>query len=249
MTEKYEVGTKHLTNDGYLVEIVDKIDYTKRRIKFENEYEVEVFVQAINSGKIKNPYHPSVYNVGYYGVGDYKAQVDGKQTPEYKTWNHMLERCYDKKYQEKYPTYIGTKVCEEWINFQAFAKWYEENYTRVVGEQFHLDKDLLQQNIENKAYSPETCVFLPKSVNLFLSHKYSNNTSGFVGVHWDKANKKWRASINLFEENKLKHLGRFPTPEQASEIYQQSRIIEAEKVKDYLRSLNYLPEHIIQLVK
>ena len=247
--EKYGVGAKHITNEGYEIEVVEKLENDKRRVIFEDGYEVIVFIHHIKTGKIKNPYHPSVCGVGYFGVGEYKAKIDGKPTPEYGTWNNMIQRCYDKKYQENHPTYKGTIVCEEWLNFQNFSKWYEDNYPKIEGVNFDLDKDLLQEGVENKVYSPETCVFLPKSVNLFLSHKYSNNTSGFVGVYWDIANKKWRAQINLFGEGKRKNLGLFTTPEEASLVYQKAREIEAEKVKSYLRGLDYLPEHIIQLVK
>ena len=38
----------------------------------------------------------------------------------------------------------------------------------------HLDKDLLVCN--NKVYSPETCVFVPREINQFLTK--SNNSRG-----------------------------------------------------------------------
>ena len=249
MANKYGVGTKHITNEGYEVEIIEKIDYKKRIIKFKNGYEVEVPICSIATRRIKNPYHPSVYGVGCFGVGDYNARIREKITPEYTIWIGMLERCYNKYKQEKYISYVGTIVCYEWHNFQNFAKWYNDNYPRIEGIKFQLDKDLLQDGIENKVYSSSTCVFLPKRVNLFLANKQSSNTSGFVGVHLDKVNRKWAAHVSLFGEGKIKHLGRFPTPESAHEAYQSARTIESEKVKSYLRSLNYLSEEVIQLVK
>ena len=50
---------------------------------FDNGYEVEVFIQAIRIGEIKNPYHLSVYGVGYFGVGEYKGNINRRNTPEY----------------------------------------------------------------------------------------------------------------------------------------------------------------------
>lgn len=248
--EKYGIGKRFTTNEGYEVEIVEKLENAKRRIKFENGYEIEVFVYPIRIGAIKNPYHPSSRGVGYLGVGEYKADINGKRTLEYSTWTSMLNRCYDEKYQEKCPTYKSVAVCKEWMNFQNFAKWYEDNYPKIEDIKFHLDKDLLQENIKNKIYSPDTCTFLPHNVNLFLDNKQSNNTSGYIGVSWFKRDKKWEAQINLFgEERKQKHLGLFTTPEQASESYQEARGIESEKVKNYLRSLNYLSEEVINLIK
>lgn len=41
------------------------------------------------------------------------------------------------------------------------------------------------------------------------------NSSGYIGVHLDKRTGKWRAGINI--NNRLKNLGSFDTPEEASE--------------------------------
>ena len=249
MAEKFGVGTKHITNEGYEIEIVEKIDYNRRRIRFENGYEFTTNCSNINEGRIKNPYHPSVFGVGYLGGGDYRTNINNKDTLEYTVWHSMIKRCYSNKCQEKRPTYKGITVCEKWLNFQNFAKWYEDNYPKIHNVKFSLDKDLLQEVIENKIYSPTTCIFLPHNVNSFLANKQLNNTSGYVGVGWYKSSKKWVAKISLFGEDKLKHLGYFSTSESAYEVYKQARAIESEKVKSYLRSLNYLPEEIIQLVK
>lgn len=166
----------------------------------------------------------------------------------YYVWADIVKRCYSKKKQIKNPSYVGTSMCDEWMDFKVFSDFYKNNLPNINNIDFNLDKDLLQQNIKNKIYSPETCVFLPKSVNTFLANKYSNNTSGYTGVRWRKDKNKWQASIGT-KEIKTKHLGYFKNIEEASMAYQSARAIEAEKVKSYLRSLNYLPEHIIQLVK
>jgi len=48
--------------------------------------------------------------------------------------------------------------------------------------------------------------------------KYSNNKSGFKGVHLQKSSGKWQAKAQA-ENGKQKHLGYFPTPEAASAAY------------------------------
>ena len=58
--------------------------------------------------------------------------------------------------------------------------------------------------------------------NSRCSLKQSNNTSGYPGVYWNKANKKWKAQITI--NGKKKHLGYFDSPEVAYEAYLQGKI-------------------------
>ena len=58
---------------------------------------------------------------------------------------------------------MDCSVYEGWHNFQNFAKWYEDNYYEIEEEQMHLDKDILVKG--NKVYSPDTCVFVPETIN------------------------------------------------------------------------------------
>ena len=59
--------------------------------------------------------------------------------PAYSTWASMLNRCYNPKYKEKHPTYVGVTCCEEWLLFTNFDKWFKDNYIKG----YQLDKDLL----------------------------------------------------------------------------------------------------------
>ena len=49
-------------------------------------------------GKVKCPYEPRIYGKGYIGEGKYKSYENGKLSRCYRTWEHMLQRCYDNKY-------------------------------------------------------------------------------------------------------------------------------------------------------
>ena len=53
------------------------------------------------------------------------------------------------------------------------------------------------------------------------STPHKNNTSGFLGVIWQKPNKKWLAQIRI--NGKRKHLGLFNTSEDASEAYKTAK--------------------------
>lgn len=62
-----------------------------------------------------------------YGVGindaNYKVQPFDKNCPYYQTWYGILSRCYSKHKQKRQPTYIGCRVCYEWLTFSNFKVW------------------------------------------------------------------------------------------------------------------------------
>ena len=79
------------------------------------------------------------------GIGKYKPWVNGVITTQYNAWRNMLMRCYDEKNFLKQPTYEDCTVCEEWHNFQNFAKWYDDNYYEVEGNSTQIYKPLLTE--------------------------------------------------------------------------------------------------------
>ncbi len=123
----------------------------------------------IKGGKIKDPLFPSVYGLGFIGVGDYKSRVGGIKTAQYRAWSCMMARCYGESTQKRQPTYKGCTVCEEWHDFQVFSKWFDENYV----DGYQLDKDIKAKG--NKIYSPENCCFVSQAVNVSsaTSKKYT----------------------------------------------------------------------------
>ena len=114
--------------------------------------------------------------------------VNGKRKlvwrcPYYKRWHCMLERCYSEKYQEKYPTYKGCTVCDEWLTFSNFKKWMELQ----AWEGRTLDKDFLIEG--NKIYSPTTCVFLPQKLNKFINTRAKVRGQYPLGVRYSEKHK------------------------------------------------------------
>lgn len=199
---------------------------------------------------MNDKYTPTVYGVGYMGIGEYKSKDNlGKIEKCYDCWKGMLRRCYSEEYLRKQPTYRNATVSEQWWCYQEFASWYYKNFPTHKGISFEIDKDLLQQGVENKIYSPDTCVFLPKNVNIYLSKLKKINTSGYCGVYWHKAIKKYVARIRKFMDDTPTHLGVFHKIEEAISIRKYNESIENERVKSYLISLNYLSVEIIQLIK
>lgn len=186
------------------------------------------------------------------GVNDYEGsmKIEGEDIKSYQAWGNMLIRCYDQKYQEKYPTYVGCSVCDEWLSFKNFKSWYDDNYpielVRDLDIRFEIDKDLLISG--NKVYSHENCIFLPQKVNGFMTNNKSNNTSGYTGVCWNKQHNKWQVRIQDFETGKRKHLGYFTDIEDAGKAYVKARENEVLKVKEYMTMLGY-EKNVIDKIK
>ena len=111
-------------------------------------------------GCIKDPLAKDIYGVACFGDGAYDSN-----NPAYRRWFDMIRRCYDPEWLKKAPTYEEASVCDEWLNYQNFAAWYEEH--QPSEQDWHLDKDLISG--KSKIYSPDTCVFLPLELNMLIS--------------------------------------------------------------------------------
>jgi hypothetical protein len=224
-----KTGEKHITSQGYKIEIIECNNSHDCTVKFEDDFIINnLHYSNIKKGNIKNPYHPSVHGIGYLGEGVYKAHIGKTATKCYLKWNRMLQRCYDKKYQEKKPTYKEVSVCEEWHNFQNFAKWYEDNYNPETMQGWHLDKDILVKR--NKVYSPETCCFVPQEINaLFLKSQNKRGTSP-VGVFNTVRNNKYTIGITL--PNGSKSTKSYDTAELAFEAYKNTKENYIKEVAD-----------------
>ena len=169
-------------------------------------------------GSIKNPMTPSLFGVGFMGKGRFKSKdANGKETKCYMTWRGMMQRCYNPTQQEKRPRYKGCTVCEEWWNFQVFAEWYYSHFYEIENEIMALDKDILCKG--NKVYSPNTCVFVPVSVNsLFVK---CDNSRGNYPIGTCKHKDKFE--VFLCKGDRRMYLGLYDTPEEAFQAYKHAK--------------------------
>ena len=135
-------------------------------VEFQDEHKARVRTTYVNFQRkqVRNPYDKTVYGVGYLGEGKYKVYIDQEHLePVYNVWRTLLGRCCTEKHREQFPAYAGCKVCDEWLCYQNFAQWWNENIYYVGNERMHLDKDIKYN--DNKLYSPETCIIVPQSIN------------------------------------------------------------------------------------
>lgn len=156
------------------------------------------------------------YPVSIYSV------VAGKRKqiwmcPIYQTWSHMLKRCYSDKYQAKQPTYIGCLVAPEWHSFSSFRAWM----LTQDHEGSHLDKDLLMPG--NKVYSADTCVFVSRPLNNFLTDSGAARGDFPLGVSWHNNKGKFLAQCSDPATRKQKHLGYFTCQHAAHEAWRAKK--------------------------
>ncbi|WP_304610368.1 hypothetical protein [Muribaculum intestinale] len=129
----------------------------------------------------------------------------------YKAWLSMLNRCYAN--HQKYPTYVDCSVCNDWLIYSNFKRWFE-NPENGYREGYALDKDILVKG--NKTYSPTTCCFVPPYINSLLvngSHRCGKYPKGVL-----------RCKSGRFRAyHQRKSLGMFDTPEEAFYKYKSCR--------------------------
>lgn len=128
-------------------------------------------------------------------------------------WRNMIARCYGLSDLKKHPTYKDCDVCDEWLIFSNFKKWFDENYV----EGYQLDKDILQKG--NKVYSPDTCCFVPHEINKLIITANRKESQLPVGVRKVPYGYQTFVSINGHPN----YLGTCKTEDEASELYLRSK--------------------------
>ena len=144
--------------------------------------------------------------------------------PYYEVWREMLRRCYSKKYQERYPSYVGTIVCNEWVSATAFRKWMEKQ----DWEGKCLDKDIIAPG--SKLYSPETCAFVLQSTNNFVLASDASRGEWPIGVSLHEQTGKYHAQCRNPFKGEKDYSDYFSTPEQAHEAWRKCKHDLAQRV-------------------
>ena len=181
-------------------------------------FETTVQLVQVKSGKVKDPYLPSVYGVGMLGT-KYPPSINGVLTKEYGLWKSMLERCYSDTYKKQRPTYEGCEVSDKFKSYEYFYEWCHSQVGFGV-EGFELDKDLLIKG--NKVYSENSCVFIPQEINSLLVKRTASRGEHLIGVHWCKTHKAFKAQVRK-NKGKQEYLGYFKTEVEAFNAYKVAK--------------------------
>jgi len=164
------------------------------RIRFLNTgYETVVTLQnALNGIAVDNSNFIAIYGEKY-------LQLEGKLNPLdrriLKLLYNIVSRCHNPNYEgyERYGA-KGVKVCDEWRfnpeqfisdfkTLPGYSDWLNA-YNLGDPSNFHIDKDMLQQDIplDQKVYSKATCCIIPNQLNTRIK-KNENKTSEYIGVY------------------------------------------------------------------
>lgn len=203
-------------------------------VEFQDEHKARVHTTYTNfkKGQVRNPYDKTVYGIGYLGEGKYKVYIDQEHLePVYNVWRTLLGRCCTEKHREQFPAYAGCVVCDEWLCYQDFAEWWNQNMYHVGTERMHIDKDILNEG--NKVYSPENCIIVPQSINEIF-HISLRKTKDLDLPHTIKRVTNGRYSVSY----RGKSLGIYDTVEQCETEYLKAK-------REYIRSkVNELKDEI-----
>ncbi|AGH16111.1 HNH endonuclease [Vibrio phage pYD21-A] len=192
-------------NSGYF-KVIKASNYKSVIVEFiDTGFRTTIGVVELARGAVKDKLRPSVKGVGFIGDGIYKVRINGVKQDSYIVWNHMITRCY--AHARNNSTYHECTVCEEWHDYQNFARWYEENHPND-GKKYDLDKDIKIKG--NKEYSPDACTFVTKSENSsFAQRKTAKfiNQDGIIVkvdnlVEFCKGNNLMIGSMRLVRQGK-----------------------------------------------
>lgn len=164
----------------------------------------------------------------------YPVRQGGILCPYYKKWMHMLDRSYSYRYNYPESSYYGTYVCDEWLKASSFKDWMEKQ----VWQGLELDKDILVKG--NKVYSPETCCFVPKKINVyFLASvlvKSKMDRSLPLGSHIRVYDGVKTRSIDYICNCGGKYLGIFKDPFDAHKAWQEQKVKDIRDIVSWWKS-------------
>lgn len=166
------------------------------------------------------------YHYKKYGYIPERTRFDANEIIEYEDYAEMI--LYDKNDNEVARVLIDL----ECIDLVKKYKWHLSSHNYVYNKKAgflhryimnptdNLVVDHINRNqLDNRRENLRICT---QQKNMFNQSKRCTNTSGVIGVSFDKERNKWAAQIMINGKNK--HLGRYDTLEEAADARRQAEI-------------------------
>ncbi len=209
LNPEIKVGQCYTNTQGVKLEVIKYEKASKITVKVHGPVEYEI-ITTLKKGIVHDKYSPSVAGKGILGDAeniDVKSQV-------YTSWVGMLKSCY--AFSDHNPrakiNYGDCSVGDDFLYFPNYIAWFNK---QIVKPGWQLDKDLLVPG--NRIYSPDTCIFLPRSLNTFLTIRKNDRGPYPLGVTIHENTGNYEAACN--RDGKRVYLGVYKTPEAAFAAY------------------------------
>jgi hypothetical protein len=230
---KDRTGEVSYTKYGTKATIIQYINRRKVLVEFDDDYKYQYYTSYPNfkNGMLTNPYECRSKNgIGFIGVGQYNSK---EHKLAYHKWSAIIQRCIKTDYtDESLKSYKGCTICDEWLNFQNFAKWFYENYYECQ-EPLCVDKDILIHG--NKHYSPETCLLVPQRINLLFIKEKGRRGDLVIGAQHHSSGNGYMSMLSTLNGNK--YLGLFSNEIDAFNIYKEEKEKYIKEVADEYKSV------------
>lgn len=235
------VGEVSYTKNGTKATIIEYVNTHKVLVEFDDKYKYQYWTSYGNfqRGQPTNPYECREKNgLGFIGVGEYNSK---EHKVAYAKCRAMLQRCINPMADKSTESYVECEVCNEWMNFQNFAKWYYENEYPCNNEPLCVDKDILIHG--NKIYSPDTCILVPQRINLLFIKELKRRGDLPIGVQ-KHTNGGYTSLLSTYEGKK--YLGYFYDTNLAFATYKKAKEKYIKEVADSYK--NIIPQKVYEAI-
>lgn len=239
---KDRTGEISYTKNGTPAKIIKYINCKKILVEFQDDFKYQYFTSYINfkNKRLTNPYERRSKNsAGYIGVGKFNSK---EHKEAYHKWASILQRCENTDYatniDKSIASYKNCSVCDEWLNFQNFAEWYYDNYYNCENEPLCIDKDILFHG--NNIYSPQTCILIPRRLNLLFIKELKRRGNLLIGAQRKSRGDGFISTLST--SNGVKYIGTFNDEMSAFQAYKREKELYIKKVANEYKSK--IPRHV-----
>ena len=180
--KKY-IGIENKTRRGEVIRIVSYDTSEDIMVMFlDTGFKRKTTLSNFKRGVLKQPTSKTVCGVGCLGERFYEC-IPPEYKPHHVKWQDMVKRCYSGRDCYK-AVYSDVYCSDEFLDFSKFVYWLERQTVFGSLQENDLEKDALNFDRSDRKYSADTCVLIPRELNVFFrlrddKFQYSCNVSKY----------------------------------------------------------------------